>query len=84
MTPKDRTPDDASRTTRLLITTRFVRSIGQGALAVDFSLYLRALNWSAVAISAVLSAALLVGVVADPDRRPAERPRRPPALSVCL
>ena len=53
--------NDGARTTRLLITTRFVRSVGQGALAVDFTLYLRALHWSAVAISAVLSAALLVG-----------------------
>lgn len=51
-----------ARTARLLITTRFVRSVGQGAFAVDFSLYLRALDWSAVAISAVLSGALLVGV----------------------
>ena len=55
--------NDRARTTRLLLTTRFVRSIGQGALAVDFTLYLRALDWSAVAISAVLSAALLLGVV---------------------
>ena len=55
--------DDRDRTTRLLLTTRFIRSIGQGALAVDFSLYLRALNWSAVSISVVLSVALLVGVV---------------------
>ena len=56
-------PDDRARTTRLLLTTRFIRSIGQGALAVDFSLYLRALNWSAVSISVVLSVALLMGVV---------------------
>ncbi|HEX3989823.1 MAG TPA: MFS transporter, partial [Acetobacteraceae bacterium] len=45
-----------------MLTTRFIRSVGQGALAVDFTLYLRALNWSAVAISAVLAAALLMGV----------------------
>jgi MFS family permease len=43
--------------------TRFVRSIGQGALAVDFALYLRALDGSAVAISVLLSAALMSGVV---------------------
>lgn len=55
--------DDSARTTRLLLTTRFVRSIGQGALAVDLTLYLRALQWSAVAISGVLAAALLSGVV---------------------
>jgi MFS family permease len=56
-------PDDRDRTTRLLLAMRFIRSIGQGALAVDFTLYLRALDWSAVAISAVLSLALLVGVI---------------------
>jgi MFS family permease len=55
--------DDRARTTRLLLATRFIRSVGQGALAVDFTLYLRALSWSAVTISAVLSAALLMGVV---------------------
>ena len=55
--------DDGARTTRFLLVTRFVRSVGQGALAVDFSLYLRVLGWSAVAISAVLSAAMLAGVV---------------------
>jgi MFS family permease len=54
---------DRARTTRLLLATRFVRSIGQGALAVDLTLYLRALDWPAVSISAVLSAALLAGVV---------------------
>lgn len=58
-----RMADDNDRTTRLLLITRFVRSIGQGALAVDFTLYLRALHWSPVAISAVLSVALLLGVV---------------------
>lgn len=55
--------DVRARTTRLLLATRFIRSIGQGALAVDLTLYLRALHWSAVAISAVLAAALLLGVV---------------------
>ena len=37
--------------------------VGQGALVVDFSLYLHRLNWSAVEISLVLSAALLFGRV---------------------
>ncbi len=54
---------DFARTTRLLLTIRFIRSIGQGALAVDFTLYLRALGWSAPAISGVLSGALALGVV---------------------
>lgn len=49
------------RTTWLLIAARAVRSIGQGAMVVDFALYLKALGWSAVAISVVLGAALLVG-----------------------
>lgn len=56
------TMDDGVRATRLLLTTQFVRSIGQGALAVDFTLYLHALGWSAVSISALLSAALMIGV----------------------
>jgi MFS family permease len=54
--------NNATRTTRMLLTARFIRSIGQGALAVDLTLYLRALGWSAPAISAVLSAALGFGV----------------------
>lgn len=54
--------NSATRTTRMLLTTRFVRSIGQGALAVDLTLYLRALGWSAPAISGVLSSALACGV----------------------
>ena len=54
--------DDHARTTRRLLATRFVRSIGQGALSVDLTLYLRTLDWSAVSISAVLAAALLLGV----------------------
>lgn len=55
--------NDSARTTRSLLTVRFIRSIGQGALAVDFTLYLRALGWSAPAISAVLGGALALGVV---------------------
>ena len=49
--------------TRLLLASRFVRSIGQGALAVDFTLYLHALRWTAPAISTILAAALGLGVV---------------------
>lgn len=49
------------RTAWLLLGARLARSIWQGALVVDFALYLKALQWSAVAISAVLSVALLVG-----------------------
>lgn len=48
---------------KLVIGARFARSVGQGALVVGFSLYLSALGWDAAAIGAVLSAALLFGVV---------------------
>ena len=40
---------------------RAARSLGQGALVAAFALYLRALGWSAPAIGATLSAALVVG-----------------------
>lgn len=49
-----------SREARLLIVMRAVRSIGQGALVVDFALYLHALRWSAPAIGTLFMAALLV------------------------
>ncbi len=47
----------------LLIGTRFVRSIGQGLMAVAFTLQLHALGWSAAAIGTLLAAALGGGVV---------------------
>jgi MFS family permease len=50
-----------ARTSWLLVSARGVRSVWQGALVVDFALYLRALGWSAVSISTVLAMALLVG-----------------------
>ena len=46
---------------RRLMAARAARSIGQGALAAAFALYLRAMHWSATAIGATLSVALLVG-----------------------
>jgi hypothetical protein len=46
--------------TRRLLLTRSVRSIGQGALVVDFALYLHALHWSGLAIGLVLSASARV------------------------
>jgi predicted MFS family arabinose efflux permease len=63
-------------TLRLLL-ARCVRSLGQGILVVDLSLYLHALGWSAVAIGSVLSVAgvfgavlnLAVGVISDRLRR---------------
>lgn len=56
-------PGEARRTRLLLLATRLARSVGQGALVVDFTLYLRALRWSAVEITALLGGALLVGAV---------------------
>jgi len=43
------------------MSARFLRSIGQGALVVDFILYLRDLHWSAVTIGVLLTAAGLAG-----------------------
>jgi MFS family permease len=48
-------------TTRRLLAARFWRSIAQGTLVVDLSLYLEALGWSGAAIGTVLGAAGLVG-----------------------
>lgn len=48
-------------TVRLLIASRLARSIGQGALVVDFALYLHALNWSAVEIGGVFMSSLVFG-----------------------
>ena len=53
-----RSPDS-----RLLILVRGVRSIGQGALVVDFALYLRALHWSGGEIGALLTASMISGIV---------------------
>lgn len=60
-------------TTKRLIITRFIRSLGQGILVVDFVLYLHALNWSSVAIGLLLSInglfggilTLLIGLISD-------------------
>lgn len=59
--------------TRRLIGTRFLRSIAQGVLGVDFTLYLHARHWSAAEIGLLLMAgglasaalSLLIGVVSD-------------------
>lgn len=63
--------------TRRLLLARALRSVGQGALVVDFALYLNALHWSGIAIGLVLSGgglfgaalSLLVGTVSDRLRR---------------
>ncbi|WP_241550183.1 MFS transporter [Acidithiobacillus sulfuriphilus] len=51
-------------TARRLMAARAARSVGQGALVVDFALYLHALHWTALAIGAVYSASLLLGALA--------------------
>jgi MFS family permease len=48
---------------RRLMAARAARSLGQGALVAAFTLYLHALGWSALAIGATLSVALLAGAV---------------------
>ena len=50
------------RDSRLLVLVRGVRSIGQGALVVDFALYLRALHWSGGQIGALLTLSMLSGI----------------------
>jgi MFS family permease len=63
--------------TRRLLAARFWRSLSQGALVVDLSLYLHALGWTGAAIGGVLtgggvfgaSMSLLVGVTSDRLRR---------------
>ena len=55
--------ESEASTVRRLIAARAARSIGQGALVAAFTLYLRELGWSAPAIGATLSAALVLGAV---------------------
>lgn len=68
---------DLHPTARRLLMARAMRSVAQGALVVDISLYLNALHWSGLAIGLVLtggglSAALLslaIGHMSDRSRR---------------
>ncbi len=68
---------DLRPATRRLLLARAFRSVGQGALVVDFSLYLNALHWNAVAIGLILSASglfgaalsLFIGIGSDRIRR---------------
>jgi predicted MFS family arabinose efflux permease len=55
--------EDLDRKTHGLIAARALRSIAQGALIVDFALYLQALSWSAVAIGALFAGGMLFGIV---------------------
>ena len=52
-----------SRDSRTLVLVRGIRSISQGALVVDFALYLRALHWSGGAIGGLLTASMAAGIV---------------------
>ena len=68
---------DWAPATRRLLAARFWRSLAQGALVVDLALYLHALDWSGLAIGAVLSGggltgamlSLAVGAASDRSRR---------------
>ncbi|MDA8381872.1 MAG: MFS transporter [Betaproteobacteria bacterium] len=55
--------DPLPRLVRHLMMARGARSFGQGALVAAFTLYLHALHWSASAIGATLTAALLLGAL---------------------
>ncbi|HTV46079.1 MAG TPA: MFS transporter [Stellaceae bacterium] len=46
-----------------LIAARGIRGVAQGLMVVDFTLYLRALSWSAVSIGALFAAAMVVSIV---------------------
>lgn len=68
---------DLHPTTRRLLAIRTLRSIGQGALVVDFALYLQALHWRGLLIGLVLSGSgllaavfsVLIGMSSDRFRR---------------
>ncbi|HUC11471.1 MAG TPA: MFS transporter [Stellaceae bacterium] len=55
--------ENLDRKTRRLIAARGLRAIAQGALVVDFTLYLRALSWSTVSIGALFAAGMLFSIV---------------------
>jgi MFS family permease len=63
--------------TARLLATRMIRSVGQGILVVDFTLYLHAMHWKGSSIGIVLSLAgifgallsLIIGVSSDRLRR---------------
>ena len=69
--------NDLHPTTRRLLAARTVRSVAQGALVVDLSLYMHALRWSGVEIGLTLMAggllaaifSILIGIVSDRLRR---------------
>jgi MFS family permease len=64
-------------TTRRLLTARAARSVAQGALVADLSLYLHALHWSGLQIGLALTAggliaavlSVMIGIVSDRFKR---------------
>lgn len=71
--------DELHPTTRRLLAARTMRSVAQGALVADLSLYLHALHWSGLEIGLALTAggliaaglSILIGIVSDRfQRRP--------------
>ncbi len=48
---------------KTLFAARFLRSITQGCLVVDFTLYLRFLHWSATSIGALLAGSFVLGAL---------------------
>ena len=48
---------------RRLIAARGIRGTAQGLLVVDFTLYLRALDWPAASIGALFAAGMAVSIV---------------------
>lgn len=69
------------RSTRRLLAARFLRSIGQGTLVVDFALYLYALGWSGLGIGSVLTVSGLLSVCLNlPAAIASDRWRRKPFL----
>jgi MFS family permease len=53
--------DQMNSTTKRLLMIRGLRSLGQGAMVVDLTLYLSALHWSGAAIGGVTTGAGLLG-----------------------
>ncbi|MGC9256976.1 MFS transporter [Desulfurella sp.] len=66
-----------NKSTKYLLSIRFLRSIGQGLLIVDFALYLKALGYSATTIGLVYTfvslfgafGSLFIGFVSDKTKR---------------
>ena len=52
---------DLTAVARRLLLSRLLRSVCQGALVVDFALYLARLHWSGAGIGAVVAASFIIG-----------------------